>query len=141
MCCPNHQLNNLDDELTLLLLLLLSSFQIAQSEIKLEASEYEPNQFYEDRVKMGQAMLARLKTRFAVENVVVHNFQLRKVTLPAANEETIIKKLVAAEVQPFHAGHTFPFPLVTHGFFFLSVCALVHIRGSALLFTSRRSRQ
>lgn len=73
--------------------------KIAQNRIKLIASTFEPQAFYTQRKEVTKQMFAALVKDLATENVVVHDFQLRKVTLPSANENKIIDKLIAAERQ------------------------------------------
>lgn len=71
--------------------------KIAQNAIKNKASEFDPDQFYQQRILVGQEMEREVRTALLRENAIVHDFQLRKVELPQQNEQKIIDKIVAVQ--------------------------------------------
>jgi hypothetical protein len=53
--------------------------------------------FYQNRSLVQAVTLTALRTAFAAQFSVCHDFQLRRVALPAQNEQTIINKLVSEQ--------------------------------------------
>lgn len=71
--------------------------EIAQNAIKNRASEVLPEDFYERRRDVSLAIERELRTALLRENAIIHDFQLRSVTLPAQNEQKIIDSVVAVQ--------------------------------------------
>lgn len=71
----------------------------ATNAIKNVAADYEPNVFYEQREFVAQQMHDAAKLALATQHGELRDFQLRKVTLKAQNEEDVIRKIVTAESQ------------------------------------------
>jgi regulator of protease activity HflC (stomatin/prohibitin superfamily) len=73
--------------------------KIAQNSIKNEAAEHTPDVFYQERQALSAAILQRLRDDFDGVGAIVQAFQLRRVSLPAQNEERIIRVLLSGESQ------------------------------------------
>lgn len=73
--------------------------KIALSVIKNTAVLFEPAAFYESRDEVSLALERALRAALFRENAIVHDFQLRKVTLPSQNEAVIIRKSVSIQEQ------------------------------------------
>lgn len=71
----------------------------ATNAIKNVASDYEPTKFYQDRRNLAMEMKEAVTTALRRENAIVHDFQLRKVSLKPQNDIDVIRKVVLAEEQ------------------------------------------
>eukprot|EP00753_Platysulcus_tardus_P014083 PLAT4028.1.p2 GENE.PLAT4028.1~~PLAT4028.1.p2 ORF type:complete len:329 (-),score=141.77 PLAT4028.1:135-1061(-) len=71
--------------------------KIAQSALKVVASEFNSTLFYTQRRTIAAAMLEEVRARLAPEFVDVRFFQLRKVTLPESVDTSVLEKLVREE--------------------------------------------
>lgn len=80
--------------------------KIALSAIKNTAVNWKPADFYEKRLEVGLAMERAVRAALFRENAIVHDFQLRRVSLPLANEVAIIGKSISLQSQKT-ASHQF----------------------------------
>mmetsp|Transcript_17201 Transcript_17201/g.40349 ORF Transcript_17201/g.40349 Transcript_17201/m.40349 type:complete len:314 (+) Transcript_17201:160-1101(+) len=80
--------------------------KIALSAIKNTAVGFAPADFYENRLEVGLALERAVRAALFRENAIVHDFQLRRVSLPLANEVAIIGKSISLQSQKT-ASHQF----------------------------------
>ena len=73
--------------------------QEATNAIKNAASDYDAAVFYQERRRIAAEMQAAVTTALDREHAILHDFQLRKVTLRPQNDADVIRKIVVAEAQ------------------------------------------
>ena len=68
---------------------------IASSTVQTTLQQLSVNDFYTNRTLVQTLAETSLKTALAAQYVIFHDFQLRKVTLPSANEAQIVQKIIS----------------------------------------------